>query len=90
MDGLKSYAPRDNKYVEAKNKLLSNVENFCKRREKTIEGFKNGVFPLHYNEANEYQMKTQREKEEEEQKKQKEKQKKQEEQKEESKESKFF
>ena len=28
MGALKAYAPRDNKYVEAKNKLVKNVENF--------------------------------------------------------------
>ena len=65
INALKNYAPRDNKYVEAKNKLLNNVENFYKGREKIIEGFKNGVFPFCYNEAYEYQMKTQREIEEE-------------------------
>ena len=66
MGALKGYAPRDNKYVEAKNELVNNVENFYKERQKTIEGFKNGVFPFHYNEAYEYQMKAQREMEEEE------------------------
>ena len=44
MGALKAYAPRDNKYVEAKNKLVNNVENFYKGREKITEGFKNGVF----------------------------------------------
>ena len=66
MGALKGYAPRDNKYVEAKNKLLNNVENFYKGREKIIEGFKNIVFPLYYNKGYEYQMKAQREREEEE------------------------
>ena len=66
MGALKGYTPRDNKYVEAKNELVNNVENFYKERQKTIEGFKNGVFPFHYNEAYEYQMKAQREMEEEE------------------------
>ena len=51
MGALKAYAPRDNKYVEAKNKLVNNVENFYKGREKITEGFKNRVFPLYYNEA---------------------------------------
>ena len=36
------------------------LKTFANGEKKTIEGFKNGVFPLHYNEANEYQMKTQR------------------------------
>ena len=47
MVALKAYAPRDNKYVEAKNKLVNNVKNFY-GREKIIEGFKNGVFPVYY------------------------------------------
>ena len=65
MGALKGYAPRDNKYVEAKNNLVNNVENFYKGRQKIIEGFKNGVFPFYYNEAYVYQMKAQREMEEE-------------------------
>ena len=65
MGALKDYAQKDNKYVEAKNKLFNNVENFYKGREKIIEGFKTGVFPLYYNEGYEYQMKAQREIEEE-------------------------
>ena len=48
MGALKAYAPRDNKYVEAKNNLVNNVENFYKEREKIIEGFKNGVFTVYY------------------------------------------
>ena len=48
MGALKAYAPRDNKYVEAKNKLVNNVENFYKGREKIIEGFKNGILPVYY------------------------------------------
>ena len=48
MGTLKRYAPRDNKYVEAKNKLVNNVKNFYKGREKIIEGFKSGVFPVYY------------------------------------------
>ena len=47
MGALKAYAPRDNKYVEAKNKLVDNVENFYKGREKIIERFKNRVFPVY-------------------------------------------
>ena len=66
MGALKVYAPRDNKYVEAKNKLVNNVENFYKGREKIIEGFKNGVFPVYYDERQEHQMKAQREIEKEE------------------------
>ena len=65
----KGYARRDNKYVEAKNKLLNDTKNFYEGREKTIEGFQNKVFPLYYNEANEYRMKAQKEIEEEEREK---------------------
>ena len=54
---LKKYTPRDNKYVEAKNRFLNNVKNFYKGREKIIEGFKNGVFPFYYDEQYEEQMK---------------------------------
>ena len=64
MGALKRYTPRDNKYVEAKNKLLNNVENFYKGRGKIIEG-KNEVFPFYYDQRHEYQMKAEREIEEE-------------------------
>ena len=57
INALKNYAPRDNKYVEAKNKLLNNAKNFYEGREKIIEGFKNEIFPLYYIELYEYQMK---------------------------------
>ena len=66
MGALKAYSPRDNKYVEANNNLVNNVENFYRGREKIIEGFKNKVFPLYYDERYEHQMKAQREMEEEE------------------------
>ena len=66
MGALKAYARRDNKYIEAKNKLVNNVENFYKGRKKIIEGFKNGVFPVYYDERQENQMKADREIEEEE------------------------
>ena len=57
INALKNYAPRDNKYVEAKNKLLNNAKNFYEGREKIIEGFKNEIFPLYYDELYEHQMK---------------------------------
>ena len=65
MGALKAYAPRDNKYVEAKNKLVNNVKNFYKGREKIIEGFKNGVFPFYYDEDDEERMKFEKEEEKE-------------------------
>ena len=66
MGALKGYAPRDNKYIEAKNKLVNNVENFYKGREKIIEGFKSGVFPFYYDQSHKHEMKAKREIEEEE------------------------
>ena len=48
---LKNYTPRDNKYVEAKKNLLNNAKSFYEGSEKIIvEGFKNRVFSLYYNE----------------------------------------
>ena len=35
------------------NKLLNNEKKFYKRREKIIEGFKNGIFPLSYDKEEE-------------------------------------
>ena len=66
MGALKGYAPRDNKYIEAKNKLLNNVENCYKGREKIIKGFKNGVFPFYYDREREERMEFEEEKEEDE------------------------
>ena len=43
------------KYIEAKNKFLKNPKNFYRRREKIIEGFKNGIFPFSYDEEEEEQ-----------------------------------
>ena len=43
---LSNYTPKSQKYIEAENNLLDNVKNFCEGREKIIEGFKNGIFPL--------------------------------------------
>ena len=66
MGALKAYAPRDNKYVEAKNKLVNNVENFYKGKEKIIKEFENKLFPVYYDEAYEHRLKAQKETEEEE------------------------
>ena len=62
MTALKNYTPRNNKFVEAKNKLLNNVENFYKGREKNIEGFKNKIFPLYYDKEHEYKAELKEEK----------------------------
>ena len=60
--------------LKQKNKLLNNVKNFYEGREKTIEGFKNEIFPFYYDEEYEEQMKVEREiKEEEEGKRKKQK-----------------
>ena len=45
LNALREYSPRNQKYLEAKNNLLDNAENFCKRREKIIEGFKKVIIP---------------------------------------------
>ena len=43
---LRNYAPKSQKYIEAKNSLLGNAKNFNEGREKIIKGFKDGIFPL--------------------------------------------
>ena len=65
LTGVKAYAPRDNKYVEAKNKLVNNVKNFYKGRQKIIEGFKNGVFPVYYDEREEFRKEVEEDEEDE-------------------------
>ena len=55
------YTPRNNKYIEAKSKLLNDVKTFYDKREKIIEGFKDGIFPFNYAEALEEQMRYKRE-----------------------------
>ena len=79
MSTLKCYAPRDNKYVEAKNKLVNNVGNFYKERKKIFEGFKNGVFPVYYSNREDEEDEEDEEDKQEKQKEQEEKQEKQEE-----------
>ena len=76
---LKIYNPRDNKYIEAKNNLVNNASNFYKGREKIIEGFKNKIFPIYYDEREEFREEDE-EDEGDEQKKQEEKQEEQKEQ----------
>ena len=43
---LINYPPKIQKYDDAKNKLLDYAKRFYKGREKIIEGFKEGIFPL--------------------------------------------
>ena len=54
---LKKYSPKHDKYVTLKNNLEDNVSKFYEGREKIIEGFKNEIFPLYYDEEYEEQMK---------------------------------
>ena len=63
---LENYSPRNNKYTEAKNKLLINAKKFYKGREKIIEGFKNEIFPFNYDEVYDERMWFEREEEKEE------------------------
>ena len=63
MGVLEDYTPRNNKYTEAKNKLLNNVNKFYKGRKKITEGFKNRIFPFNYDEAYEERMRFEREEE---------------------------
>ena len=53
---LENYTPRNNKYIEAKRKLLNNVNKFYEGKEKITEGFKNGIFPFYYEEPYEEQI----------------------------------
>ena len=62
---LKRYSPRHDKYVTLKNNLVDNASRFYKGREKTIEGFKNGVFPFYYDKGHEERMEFEEEEEEE-------------------------
>ena len=44
INALKNYAPRDNEYVEAKNKLLNKVKNFYEGFLKLLKGLKMKYF----------------------------------------------
>ena len=69
---LKEYKPKNDKYVTLKNNLLDNASKFYKGREKIIEGFKKGVFPLYYDSRyHEEWMKYEEEEEKEQEEKQK-------------------
>ena len=63
---LKTYNPRDNKYIEAKNNLVNNASNFYKGREKIIEGFKNKIFPIYYDEREKFREEDEEDEEDEE------------------------
>ena len=55
---LSNYTAKAQKYIEVKNKLLDNVKNFYEGREKIIEGFKNGIFPLNHDDRFEEEQQT--------------------------------
>ena len=57
LGALSNYSPRDQKYIEAKNKLLNNAENFYNGRKKIIKGFKDGIFSLNHDDVVEEQVK---------------------------------
>ena len=50
MTALEKYKPRDSKYKNKKLKLLENVKIFYDGRERTINVFKNKIFPLYHEE----------------------------------------
>ena len=45
LNALSRYSPRNQKYIEAKNKLFDNAKSFYDGSEKIIEGFRKGIFP---------------------------------------------
>ena len=45
-DALNYYSPKDKKYIEARKRLINNAKSFYEGREKIIEGFREGIFPL--------------------------------------------
>ena len=47
LNALSEYSPRDQKCIEARNKLLDNAKNFYKGKEKIIQVFKNEIFLIH-------------------------------------------
>ena len=58
---LENYTPRNDKYIEAKNKLLSNAKKIYEGRENIIEGFKIGIFSFNYDEAFQEQVRHEKE-----------------------------
>ena len=50
LGALSVYPANKKECIEAKNKLLNNAKKIYKGREKIIEGFKNGIFLLNYDE----------------------------------------
>ena len=48
---LNKCSPKNPKYIEAKNNLVKNAETFYDGRNKIIEGLKNNIFLIYYNET---------------------------------------
>ena len=44
LNALNVYSAKKKEYIDAKNKLLDNANNFYKGREKFFERFENGIF----------------------------------------------
>ena len=44
LNALSRYSPRNQEYINAKNKLLYNAKNFYEGRKKIIKGFKKEYF----------------------------------------------
>ena len=61
INALERYSSKGDEYIEAKDKLLNNVERFDEGREKIIEGFKNKIFPFNYDETFEEQVRYEKE-----------------------------
>ena len=57
ISALSKSPTKKKEYIEAKNKLLINVKKFYKRREKIIEGFKDGKIPISRDEEEEQRAK---------------------------------
>ena len=58
---LSGYSPRGQKYIETKNKFLDKAKKFYEGREKIIEGCKDGMFLLNWDDAVEEQARHQEE-----------------------------
>ena len=48
---LNKYSPKNTKYIEAKNDLVKNEKKVYEGRNNIIEGFKNNIFPVYYDET---------------------------------------
>ena len=54
---LSGYTPKGKKYIEGRKNFLDNAKNVYEMREKIIEGFDDGVFPLKSDDESEEQAK---------------------------------